>query len=581
MNRQQLAVFFAVVLATITLVSIPSYAQRSCESLPGLKLPHATVTSAKSIAAGLFTPPPPPEGKSEAVDLPAFCRITGVIKPTYDSDVKFELWMPTKDWSGRFQQEGNGGYAGIIPYWSMIPALREGFATVSTDDGHIGGGYPTWAIGHPEKVIDFGYRAVHETAENSRRIIQTFYGHAPRKSYFVGCSDGGREALMEAQKFPADFDGILVGAPGNYWTHLFAAFAFNEKATLDDPASYIPESKLPTIQAGALAACDALDGVKDGIIDNPRDCHFDPANLECKGADSTSCLTAAQVEAAKKIYEGPKDPKTGEQIFPGVEPGDEAGHDGWNWITGSGPKMSKEYLYGASFFADMVYENLKWDFQNFDIDKDVKLADSKIGPILNSTNPDLRPFKSRGGKLIQYHGWADYAVPPQNSINYYESVVTAMAGLKSTAKFYRLFMVPGLEHCNGGPGPTTLLGICQLPASLDVDDRNAIQEDAGHDMILALERWVEHGIPPEQMIATKYVDNKPTKGVARTWLLCPYPEEAKWTGKGSYDSSASFVCQAPRKVTAKDGPVLTGSGIENMNKARRAEAFRFVAPTPP
>jgi feruloyl esterase len=549
MGRDHFFVAFISLLLAVMLLSIPGSAQQSCESLATLRVPHVTVSLAQSIAAGTFTVPPPPEGKGEPVDLPGFCRVTGISQPVEDSEIRFELWMPTKDWNGRLQQEGNGGYAGAIPYQSMIPALREGFATVATDDGHVGPGHPAWAIGHPQKVIDFGYRAVHDTAENAKLIVRAFYGHAQRHSYFVGCSDGGREGLMEAQRFPNDFDGISVGAPGDNWTRLFAAaFPWNENAILDNPASYIPESKLPVIQAGALAACDALDGVKDGIIADPRNCHFDPAVLECKGTDTTGCLTRAQVEAARKIYQGPKTLKTGEQIYPGVEPGDEAGHEGWNWITGSGPKLAKQYLYAHSFLADMVHEDPKWNLTSYDPDKDVKLADSKLGPILNSTNPDLRSFKSRGGKLIQFHGWADYVVPPRDSINYYESVVRVMGGDRSTIDFYRLFMVPGFEHCGGGPGPTTFIGSFQFPPTLDAAERNAVRGDAEHNMILALVRWVEDGISPDRIIATKYVDNKPMKGVDRTWLLCPYPDAGHWSGKGNPNDSTNYACRPPSPV---------------------------------
>lgn len=524
-----------------------SAAQKSCESLSRLSLPGTTITLAKPEPAGPFTPPGPPGGHSKPVTLPAFCRVAGVIKPTTDSDIKFEVWMPITGWNGRFQQQGNGGFAGEIAYPLMAASLRQGYAAASTDDGHTGGGNPTWAINHREKMIDFGYRAVHLTAEDGKAIVHAFYGLSSHRSYFIGCSDGGREALMEAQRFPKDFDGILVGAPANFWTHLLDGFVWNEQATLDNPASYIPASKLPLIQADALAACDALDGVKDGVLKDPRRCHFDPAVLQCKGRDEPGCLTAAQVQAVRKIYAGPKNPHTGQQIFPGYEPGAEAAPGDWSaWITGNAPGKAIQFFFANGYFTDMVFENPQWDFRTFDFDSGVRLSDAKLGPILNSTNPDLNPFRARGGKLIQYHGWADSAIAPLNSVNYYETVIKAMSSesaqsqksdaLKETRTFYRLFMVPGMGHCGGGTGPTTFGGVSQVAP---------LQLDAQHDMIKALERWVEHGVAPKKIIATQYVDGKPAKGIARTWLLCPYPEEAQWTRKGSFDNAAHFVCRLP------------------------------------
>ena len=311
----------------------------------------------------------------------------------------------------------------------MIPELRRGFAIAATDDGHIDGTDQSWAIHHPDKVIDFGYRAVHETSELSKTVVKAFYGEAPAYSYFNGCSDGGREALMEAQRFPQDFNGIIAGAPANFWTHLMTAAVWTENALLNNLSSYIPESKLPAIQAASLAACDTLDGVKDGIIENPLLCHFDPAVLQCKGADNPNCLTNAQVEAARKIYSGPRNPRTGKQIFPGYEPGAEAAATDWpEDIIGTLPNGGAIFSLGNWFFADMVFDNPAWKFRTINFDSDVALADKKMSTILNSNDPDMRQFKDRGGKLIQYHGWADTAIAPLSSINYYQAVVQEMGG---------------------------------------------------------------------------------------------------------------------------------------------------------
>jgi len=553
MNHRLTATFSVVLLATFALAGASTLtAAQSCEKLASLKLAHTTITSAVIVPAGPFKLPPGPPGTLESVDLPAFCRVSGIIAPTSDSEIKFEVWLPVAAWNGNFQQVGNGGFAGSIVYPALGRALQDGYASASTDDGHTGSGTDgSWALGHPEKLIDFGYRAVHETAGKAKGIVQAFYGTAPRHSYFNGCSDGGREALMEAQRFPEDFIGILAGAPANFWSHGLTGGILIQKALFDNPASSIPASKLPAIQSAALAACDALDGVKDGVIADPRRCHFDPAVIECKGADGPGCLTPQQVETLKTVYAGPKNPRTGQQIYPGFEPGAESGPGMWSrWITGTG---SSEKPLGLAFvigtFAYMVSENPNWDFHTANFDNDSKLAEEKLGPTLDSSNANLGPFRARGGKLIHYHGWADPALPPRGSIEYYESVVARMrdtapqgqgaSALTETQKFYRLFMVPGMGHCGGGPGPNSF-GRTGATSMLRVK-----KGDAGHDALTALEQWVEHGVAPAKVIATKYVNDNPADGVVMTRPLCPYPEEAEWTGKGSTNDAANFACKLP------------------------------------
>lgn len=505
-----------------------------CTKLENLKVANIPIASAVYVPADSFKMPSL-EGIPSTIDLPAFCRVQGVLKPTADSAIKYEVWMPTSNWNGRFEQIGNGGYAGGIAYGFMIPELRRGFAIASTDDGHTSGADQSWAIGHPEKVIDFGYRAVHATSISAKTVIQDFYNKAAAYSYFNGCSDGGREALMEAQRYPEDFNGIIAGAPANFWTHLMVGFVWNEQALLNDPVSYIPANKLPAIQAAALAACDTLDGVKDGILEDPRRCHFDPAELQCKDTDGPDCLTKPQVDAARKIYAGPRNHLSEEQIFPGYEPGAEAVPSNWPiWIIGSLPNGGWQFPLGNEFFADMAFENLKWNFRTFNFGRDVTITDIKLASILNSTNPDLRQFKAHGGKLIQYHGWADAAIAPLNSINYYQSVVHKMGNLKKTQTFYRLYMVPGMSHCAGGPGPNSFGAILQ----------NRPQEtDAKDDIVDDLTQWVEHDIAPNEIIATKFKDDDPKKPVLLTRPLCPYPEEAKWDGKWSTNDAANFICK--------------------------------------
>ena len=509
-----------------------------CTDLETLTAAFMEITSAMDVPADSFKPPSP--GKTPAaVILPAFCRVQGVLRPTSDSNIKFEVWMPVSGWNGRFEQLGNGGFAGKIWYKFMIPELRRGFAIAATDDGHIEGSNQRWAVGHPQKVIDFGSRAVHTTSQSAKTIVAAFYGHAPAYSYFNGCSDGGREALMEAQRFPLDFNGIIAGAPANFWTHLMFGGLWTEQSLLNKPASYIPASKLPAIQAAALAACDVLDGVKDGIVEDPQLCHFNPAVLLCKGTDNPSCLTSAQVETARKIYSGPRNSHTGKQIFPGYAPGAEAAITDWpEDIIGSLPNGGWDFLLSNMFFADMVFENPAWNFHTLNFYSDVTLTDTKMSSILNASDPDLVKFKAHGGKLIQYHGWADSAIAPLSSINYYQSVVREMGGLKNTQDFYRLYMVPGMSHCANGPGPNSFGGILQyhLP-----------EADAEDDIVDALMQWVEHGGAPDKIVATKFKDDDPSKGILMTRPLCPFPANARWIGRGSTNDAANFVCNKDQR----------------------------------
>jgi hypothetical protein len=531
------------VLLGAALAAAPALAQKPCERLTTLILTNATIISATSVAAGEFKPPAGPGQPAPIEPLPAFCRVAAIAKPTTDSEIRFELWLPTSGWNGKYEQVGNGGFAGTIPFSAMASPLLHGYATAGTDDGHVSATDGLWALGHPEKLIDFGYRAVHETSIQAKAIARAFYARDLARSYFVGCSDGGREALMEAQRFPDDFVGIVAGAPANNWTHLLVGAIWIEQALSNDPASYVPPNKLPVIQNAAVAACDTLDGVKDGVISDPRRCHFDPAVVQCSGTDGPDCLTQPQVAAVRKIYGGPRNPRTGAQIFPGYSPGTEAVPANWRvWISGNGPgQPTLQAFFGNTFYAYMVFDNPKWDFHTFNFDSDVKTADDKTAGILNSTDPDLAKFKARGGKLIQYHGWGDAAIPPQNSIDYFETVQAVMGrtareqDLGSTQDFYRLFMVPGMSHCAGGIGATSFGNV---PSGL---------HDFAHDVVRALEQWVEKGIAPNQIIATGFVDGDRAKGQEMTRPLCPFPEEAVYKGSGDINNAASFTCQNRRQ----------------------------------
>jgi feruloyl esterase len=521
-------------LISAVLLSAPAVAATMCENLTSLKAANTTITSAQTVPAGGFVPAGGPADGLASFDfkkVPAFCRVQGVIQPSADSHIEFEVWLPMTGWNGRYEGWGNGGFAGGISYGSLADSVAHGYAASGTDTGHKGGAVNAqWALGHPEKITDFGYRAIHETASNAKAVIQTFYGNSPRHSYFNSCSNGGREALMEAQRFPEDYDGILAGAPANYWTHLLATAA-SENVFLNDPASRIPASKVPAIQSATLAACDAQDGVKDGLINDPSRCKFDPSVLLCKDAESDACLTAPQLASLQKLYAGARD-SAGKPIFPGRVPGGETGPGGWGlWITGQKPQTSLMYGFGTGFFADFVFQDAAWDFRTFQLDRDTKIADDKFARSLNATDPDLTRFKERGGKLIIYHGWNDPAISPLNSVDYFHSV-EAKLGAKSAEDFVRLYLAPGMQHCGGGPGPNAF-GQAQL------------EGDPQHNITKALERWVENREAPQQIIATKFQADNPAGAAVRTRPLCPYPQVAKYNGSGSTDEAANFSCAVP------------------------------------
>ena len=516
----------------------------SCEGLAQLELIGAKIHSAQTVAAGAFTPPPNATpwligDPSFYKMIPAFCRVVVEATPSADSSIKIEVWMPENGqngagWNGKLQGQGNGGFAGEIGYHQLGAAVNQGYATVGTDTGHAGGGTDaSWAMGHPEKVTDFGYRGIHEMTRVAKEVVKAFYGKEPQHSYFAGCSNGGRQALMEAQRFPEDYDGILAGAPANFWTHLLTKALADAQATTLDPASYIPASKLPAIASAVNAACDAQDGVADGIVNDPRKCHFDPASMLCEGADSEKCLTAAQATALKKLYEGPNDAK-GNKIFPGYLPGAEEGPGGWStWITGTAAGKSLMFAFGGGYFSNMVYEKADWNYRDANVDLALKAADEKTGQSLNATEANLVAFKTRGGKLILYHGWNDPAISALNTVDYYNDVLNRMRGQEPEG-FVRLYMVPGMQHCGGGPGP-------------DSFGLGGGAKDAQHNVALALEQWVEKGIAPNVIVATKYEGGDPAKSAKMTRPLCPYPQTAKYKGKGDTNDAGNFACIAESK----------------------------------
>lgn len=499
----------AAVLVPVVVAAEPSPA--SCQQLASaLTLRQATVTSAATVDAGAFTPPAV-SGDSPSrpiAGLPAFCRVRLTLTPSSDSDIKAEVWMPLSGWNGKFQEVGNGAFAGSIQYGALGEAIRRGYAAASTDAGHTVAD-ASFALGHPERLTDFGYRAVHETAVQAKATIASFYKAPPRLSYFNGCSGGGRMAFQELQMFPADFDAILAGAPAWDRVNESLAYLYKWTATHERPESMIPPEKYPVLHTAALAACDALDGLKDGLIGNPLACHFDPRVTQCSNGDSASCLTAPQVEAARKIYSGVVHPTTGALIFSGLEPGSEL-----SWKAASaGPEAS---TVGTDVLKYMLFQDASYDYRTFDLARDWDRVHALDSQALSPSNPDITPFIARGGKLLIYHGWADQNVAPRSSVDYYDRVMKTVGPQKVDASV-RMFMVPGMAHCSGGEGPNVF------------------------DALSALEQWREKGVAPTSILATHSTNGS----VDRSRPLCPYPQIAKYTGTGSVDQAQNFVCTRP------------------------------------
>jgi feruloyl esterase len=514
-----------------------------CESLKALELPNTTIESVQLVPEGPYVQPGPAGGgrggrgapagqaagpgggargggaagggrgqaapggaQQNAAVLPEHCRVTAVLTPSSDSRIAMQVWLPSKEWNGKFQAVGNGGWAGSISFGAMASAVQEGYATASNDTGHVGGN-ALFAIDHPEKLVDFAHRAVHEMTVKAKAVLNAYYGQPPRLSYWNGCSTGGRQGLMAAQRYPEDFDAILAGAPANYQTHLHAWDLSVSVPVLREPAAAVPASKLALLNQAVLAACDGPDGVEDGFLNNPRACTFDPAVLQCKGADAENCLTAAQVASVRRAY-APARTSTGQVVFAGKEPGSETGWGAFLSNAQQAPGISV-----GSF--QVAYNDANWDPKSFELDLDLKVVDEKVGSIVNAVEPDLRKFKARGGKILMYHGWNDTAISPGNAIDYYQSVLERMG--RRQDDFIRLFMAPGMGHCSGGVGPSQV------------------------NWMAALERWRESGKAPDRIEAARVANNR----VEMTRPLCPYPQVAVHTGVGSTNDAANFVCKAP------------------------------------
>ena len=476
-------------IASAALALIGALSGSPCDDLKSLSLTNVVVTAAESVKA--------------APAVPAHCRIAAVLTPVPDSHIEIEVWLPLDGWNGKLQVVGNGGWAGVISTPAMASALREGYATASTDTGHKGGS-GAFAVRH-EALVDFGYRSMHELTVAAKAMVSAFYQRPARLSYYNGCSTGGRQGMMEAQRYPDDFDAIVAGAPVYNQIHLNTSQVALQMQMLRDPALLVPQAKVAMLAKAVLNACDASDGVKDGIVSNPAKCAFDPAVLQCKNGDGADCLTAQQVESVKRAY-APVKTTTGEVVYSGHAYGFE---NGWRVPDPNAPINP--------LFADMprfvAHKDANWDVATFDLDADLAASVKNAGYI-EAIDPNLSKFKARGGKLLFYHGWADPGPAPANTIAYYESVVKALGGGKQD-DWMRLFLLPGVGHCGGGAGP----------------------DQAGY--MAALERWRESNVAPDQIVAAKVTAGR----VEMTRPICAYPKVATYKGTGSPNDAGNFVCR--------------------------------------
>jgi feruloyl esterase len=560
MHQRHLLLSSAVALFVSVAFTAAAAAATPCTNLAGLQLQHTTITSAADNDTGIFPTTPP------LTNLPPFCRVTATLTPMSDSAIKIEVWLPKAGWNNRFLGTGGGGFQGIISYNALALGIQQGFAAVNSDLGTGSSGCnplfcgsagnmgnplaiafgdpatPTIGLfGHPERIKDFGYRAIHLMTLRGKEIAKVFYGQSARTAYFAGCSTGGQNALMEAQRFPEDYNGILAGAPAFNRTHLHTAGLFSWRNAHVTPGRFIQPGQFTLINKAVLAACAGQDGgvTTDPFLTDPRDCQFDPKVLQCAGANvPPACLSAEQVTTMQNAYRGPINPRTGQLINPGAARGSETDD-----ILALGllfqeslPEPPFDGLFYWVFGPSFGHPASATNYANFDFDRDLDKVDDQLAATLNANSTDLSEFNRRGNKLLMYHGWADPLIPPQSSINYFNALVKHGGGdgnddndvqrvdfrqgdggkLALTQQYARLFMVPGMYHCSGGPGPNVF------------------------DALTPLVQWVEGGIAPQTITATKFVDSTPV--VQMTRPLCVYPKVAKYKGSGDSNVAANFVC---------------------------------------
>jgi feruloyl esterase len=495
----------AFVLAIVALCGANGAA--ACESLAGRSFGAAEIAAATSVAAGTFRLPEGSPGAAAANAafgaLPAFCRVEAVARPSADSAIGIEIWLPAAGWNGKLLAVGNGAWAGSISYGALAEALADGYAAASTDTGHVGNAVD-FAVGHPEKLVDFAHRAVHEMALAAKAVVAANYSRPHDYAYFAGCSTGGRQALAEAQRYPADFDGIVAGAPAYYPSHIQGTQVWTAAINANQRGAPLGEREFALVNDAVVAACDMQDGVGDGVLEDPAACRFDPKSLVCADGSAAVCLSPEQAETVASTYRGPVD-DAGRALFPGLARGSERG---WRTLSGDRP-------LGLAYdtYARLVFDDPQWDFRSFDAARDIPLAVERIGPVLDSADPNIEAFVERGGKLVLYHGWSDPGIPAGGTIRYYDEVRAALG--RKAAGSVRLFMVPGMGHCRGGTGTDTF------------------------DAVAALDAWVTRGTAPERIEAARVEAER----IVRTRPLCAYPARAVYSGSGSSDDSRNFVCR--------------------------------------
>ena len=492
----------------------------ACGDLKSPGIPKTVVAVAEVVPAGQFRSPAPP-AFGPPVDysrLPAFCRVAGAILATAESNIRFELWLP-ENWNGKFMQTGNGGAAGAIVQDSLVDPLLRGYAVANTDTGHQGaGGDFAWAVGQPQKLVDYQYRAVHELTVVGKALTAKHYGRPADRSYFVGCSTGGRQGLKEAQRYPEDYDGIVAGAPASNWSPLMALSISIQRNM--GPGG-LGTDKLGLLKEEAIAACDANDGVADRVITNLATCNFDPASLQCAAGATGQCLSPTEVAAAQRIYAGVVDGR-GQVVMPGTGPGSEP-----LWAAYASP----QFAIGTNYFRNVVAKDASWDPATFDVDRDLARMEEVDNGAAKAMNPDLSEFVDRGGKLITYHGTTDGLIPYRNSVNYHESVTDEFGGRKTDGSV-KLYLVPGMDHCSGGEGAFAV------------------------DWLTPLERWVENDEEPGALQGAHpggapfappgAPPPRPSEPFTRP--VCPYPQVPTYRGTGAVADAASFECVTP------DGP---------------------------
>jgi len=505
----------ACVLALFAPSTLLAQQGRSCADMKSAGVPKTVVAVAETVPAGAFRAPaapafgPPPDFST----LPAFCRLAGTILATAESDIRFELWLP-EQWNGKFMQTGNGGAAGAIVYESLVDPLRRGYAVANTDTGHRGeGGDFSWAATQPQRLVDYQYRAVHELTVVGKALTATHYGRPADRSYFVGCSTGGRQGLKEAQRYPEDYDGIVAGAPANNWSALMA-LSISIQRNLGTGGLSV--DKLGVLKEAAIAACDADDGVVDRVITNTASCNFDPASVQCSADATGQCLSPAEVEAAKRIYAGVVD-ASGQVIMPGTGPGSEP-----LWAAYASP----QFAIGTNYFRNVVAKDSAWDPATFVVGRDLARVEAADNGAAKAMDPDLSAFVDRGGKLIVYHGTTDGLIPYESSVSYHESVVEEL-GQRKADDSVRLYLVPGMDHCSGGEGAFAV------------------------DWLTPLERWVENGEEPGPLPAAHPggaapgVPGAPLQSEPFTRPVCPYSQVPTYRGTGDPADAASFDCVEP------------------------------------